>query len=56
MSSSQSNNDVIEAEVVPSEQGEIITGDELVAMIDISAQLPVISSNFEIIKTHIFST
>ena len=42
-------------EVVPNEQGKIITGDDLVAMIDISAQLPVISSNFEIIKTHILT-
>ena len=41
-------------EVVPNEQGKIITGDDLV-LIDISAQLPVISSNFEIIKTHILT-
>ncbi|KIM08342.1 MAG: hypothetical protein KU29_04460 [Sulfurovum sp. FS06-10] len=55
MSSSTNNTEVIEAEVVPNEQGKIITGDELVAMIDISAQLPVISSNFKIIKTHVLT-
>lgn len=51
-----SDNTVVPSEILTDEENnKVVSGDDLLAMINISAQLPVISSNFDTIKAHVLS-